>query len=259
MKHLLASVKKLVGHLALVILGVFIASQSAVANEPPRDTLWMTTTLRAAPGELKALIADLQTLEKQGFYSKADRIAPLILRHSQGDQWDLMLLEPIGSYSEFFAPERLKSEARNTFESAETLGNMEARIAYKDALFAYGPSWAFVAKYIEGKRFFHIEMFDALPGMNQKLLEQREMENAYLEATKRRGNLIFDGDIGTNVDSFTLGAYENLAAFAARPDLEEGASLKAAQDAGFKDDNSIGFYLRTLISAHHDTLANRVE
>ncbi len=246
--------------LRLILITLFALTAMVVrAAEPPRDTLWLTTTLRAAPGELKNLIEDLKALEKQGFYSHGDRVAPLILRHSQGDQWDLMLLEPIGSFSEFFAPERLKSEARNTFESAETLGNLEGRIAYKDELFAYGPSYEFVDAYAKGKNFFHIEMFEALPGMNQKLLEQREMENAYLEATKRRGNLIFDGVMGTNVDSFTIGAYDNLAAFAARPDLKEGASLKAAKDAGFADDNSIGFYLRTLISAHHDTLANRVK
>jgi len=246
--------------LRLILIPLFaLTAMVARAAEPPRDTLWLTTTLRAAPGELKNLIEDLKALEKQGFYSHGDRVAPLILRHSQGDQWDLMLLEPIGSFSEFFAPERLKSEARNTFESAQTLGNLEGRIAYKDELFAFGPSYEFVDAYAKGKNFFHIEMFEALPGMNQKLLEQREMENAYLEATKRRGNLIFDGVMGTNVDSFTIGAYDNLAAFAARPDLKEGASLKAAKDAGFTDDNSIGFYLRTLISAHHDTLANRVK
>ncbi|PHS28616.1 MAG: hypothetical protein COA84_00010 [Robiginitomaculum sp.] len=246
--------------LRLILTVLFsLTAVFARAAEPPRDTLWMATTLRAAPGELKNLIEDLKVLEKQGFYSHGDRIAPLIMRHSQGDQWDLMLLEPIGSYSEFFAPERLKSEARNTFESAETLGNFEARIAYKDELFAYGPSPDYVNDYIKGASFFHIEMFDALPAMDQKLLEQREMENAYLVATKRRGNLIFDGDMGTNVDSFTIGAYADLAAFAARPDLKEGASLKAARKAGFKDDNSIGFYLRTLIAAHHDTLANRVK
>jgi hypothetical protein len=245
--------------LFLIVFAFAMFVTPARSQVPPRDTLWLTTTLRAAPGELKNMIEDLKTLEKQGFYSHGDRIAPLILRHSQGDQWDLMLLEPIGSYSEFFAPERLRSEARNTFESAETLGNLEGRIAYKDELFAYGPSAEFVNAYTKGADFFHIEMFEALPGMNQKLLEQREMENAYLVATKRRGNLIFDGVMGTNVDSFTIGAYANLAAFAARPDLKKGASLKAAQDAGFEDDNSIGFYLRTLISAHHDTLANRVK
>ena len=246
--------------LRLILILLFsLMAGFANAAEPPRDTLWLTTTLRAAPGELKNMIEDLKTLEKQGFYSHGDRIAPLVMRHSQGDQWDLMLLEPIGSFSEFFAPERLKSEARNTFESAETLGNLEARIAYKDELFAYGPSYEFVDAYTKGKNFFHIEMFEALPGMNQKLLEQREMENAYLVATKRRGNLIFNGVMGTNVDSFTIGAYANLAAFAARPDLKKGASLKAAQEAGFDDDNSIGFYLRTLIAAHHDTLANRVK
>jgi hypothetical protein len=102
-------------------------------------------------------------------------------------------------------------------------------------------------------------MFDAAPERFYDLIEQREMENDYLQLTQRRGNLIFVGDMGMDVDVFTIGAYPNLQAFAARPDLPEGASLAAAKKAGFEDDNSIGFYLREMISAHHDTLANLVE
>ncbi len=238
---------------------LFFLPTYALAEEPARDTLWLTTTVRAAPGELKDLIADMKTLVEQKFYEKSGRNPPLIMRHSQGDQWDLMLLEPIKGYSAFFAPERIQKEVAANVQFAPLRRQIENRIAYNDELFAYGPSAAITGEHIHNMNFFHIEMFDALPGMRAKLVEQREMENRYLEDTKRRGNLIFVGSMGTNVDAFTIGAYTNLAAFAARPDLADGASLKAAQDAGFKDDNSIGFYLRELIAAHHDTLANRVQ
>ncbi len=244
---------------ALLTAFILCCAFAVNATEPPRDTLWLTTTMRAAPGELKNLIADLKNLKEQGYYAKAGRIAPLIMRHSQGDQWDLMLLEPIESYSQFFAPSRLQQEAKAREEFTAILAPADARIAYRDELFAFGPSIAVIDDYIRDASLFHIEMFDALPGMNEKLLEQREMENTYLEATGRRGNLVFDGDLGTNVDSFTIGAYKNLAAFAARPELADGASLKAAKDAGFEDDNSIGFYLRSLIAAHHDTLATGIK
>ncbi len=239
---------------AIMLLSAFVAK----AEEPPRDTLWLTTTMRAAPGELKDLIADLKSLKEQGFYSKSGRIAPLIMRHSQGDQWDLMLLEPIESYSDFFDLDRLKAEIMADL-FIDTIEKIDGRIAYRDELFAYGPKAEYVNAYTKNMNFFHIEMFDALPGLNDKLLEQREMENVYLEATNRRGNLIFDGDMGTNVDSFTIGAYENLVAFAKPSGASDEETEKAAIDAGFKDGSSIGFYLRTLISAHHDTLANRVE
>ncbi len=238
---------------------LFASAFSAKAEEPPRDTLWLTTTMRAAPGGLKNLIADLNSLKEQGYYAKAGRVSPLIMRHSQGDQWDLMLLEPVGNYTAFFATTRLKQEAAASAEFSDTLNNVDTRIAYRDELFAYGPSTAIVDEHITGTSFFHIEMFDALPGLNDKLLEQREMENVYLAATNRRGNLIFDGDMGTNVDSFTIGAYENLVAFAKPSGATDEETEKAAKDAGFEDGSSIGFYLRTLISAHHDTLANRVK
>ncbi len=241
----------------LLTLLLVLTGFAAKAAEPPRDTLWLTTTMRAAPGELKAMIADLRSLEDQGFYAMAGRTAPLIMRHSQGDQWDLMLLEPIGSYSAFFAAERLAAEAAATAFD-DPLAALDGRIAYRDELFAYGPSAEFVDGYTKDMKFFHIEMFDAAPGLKHKLHEQREMENRYLEDTNRRGNLIFVGDMGTNVDNFTIGAYADIVAFAKPSGASDEQTEKAAKDAGFEDGSSIGFYLRELLAAHHDTLANRV-
>lgn len=243
--------------LALISLLMTLTAYSAKAEEPQRDTLWLTTTVRAAPGDLKGLIKDFQSLERTGYYERIKRSPPLILRHSQGDQWDLMLLEPIGSYSAFFDPNRLALEA-NLGALAEAVRQLDDHIAYRDQLFAYGPSADIVNAHAQGMSFFHIEMFDALPGLKPRLIEQREMENVYIEATNGRGNLIFEGDMGTNVDVFTIGAYSDIVAFAAPSGATEEDREKAAIDAGFEDGSSIGFYLRSLISAHHDTLANRV-
>ncbi|VAV89844.1 hypothetical protein MNBD_ALPHA06-300 [hydrothermal vent metagenome] len=242
----------------IFILAIWFAAP-AIAKEAPRNTLYLVTTMRAAPAELKSLIADLKSLKADGYYEHAQRTAPLIMRHSQGDQWDLMLLEPVGSYQAFFAKKRMQIELEAKERYADTIWQLEARLAFREELFAWGPNAEFVGEHVKDAGLFHIEMFDAAPAMKAKLIEQREMENQYLQATKRRGNLIFVADMGSNVDAFTIGAYKDLAAFAARPDLPEGTSLKAAKDAGFTDDNSIGFYLRELISAHHDTLAVLVE
>ena len=243
----------------LLALAMVCGPLLARAAEPARNYLWTATTLRAAPGALKAVIADLKALKAQGYYGKAGRTPPLILRHSQGDQWDVLLLEPIGSYSAYFAPGRLHRQNKADTDFAERLQHLQARIAFEETLFAFGPAPDHVRAYVQGARFFHIEMFNALPGKKQALLREREMENAYLEATKRRGNLIFSGDQGSDVDSFTIGAYPSLATFAARPDLPPDAFDAAARAAGFADGDSIGFYLRSLIAAHHDTLANLVD
>jgi len=58
---------------------------------------------------------------------------------------------------------------------------------------------------------------------------------------------------------FTIGFYEDLEAFAAPPSATEDEREVAARDAGFKDRADISFYLRSLISSHHDTLAVKVE
>ena len=57
----------------------------------------------------------------------------------------------------------------------------------------------------------------------------------------------------------TIGFHEDLEAFAAPSSATEDEREVAARDAGFKDRADISFYLRSLISSHHDTLAVKVE
>ena len=71
--------------------------------------------------------------------------------------------------------------------------------------------------------------------------------------------MIFRRAAGSNVDVFTIGFHENLAAFAADSEATAEERDAAAKDAGFKDRADISFLLRSLITGHHDTLAVKVE
>ena len=54
---------------------------------------------------------------------------------------------------------------------------------------------------------------------------------------------------------FTIGFYRDLKQYAEAGDLPFEREDEAAKKAGFKSVSDIGPYLRSLISAHHDTLA----
>ena len=213
--------------------------------------LYKTSLLQAAPGKLLELI----DLEKK-FAAEAERSvgdpAPLWMRHSQGDRWDLLILYPVGSYSEYYSPARASKR--------ETLQRMwrdalQHSIAWQEDVFVTGPPPEAVHTSCDGAGFFHVEMFQALPGKRDELMKQREMENAYSHALKLPENLIFVRDQGAAWDVFTIGCYRNLKHFAEGSDIPPADAQAAAKSAGFESPAQIGPYLRTLISLHRDTLA----
>ena len=116
-----------------------------------------------------------------------------------------------------------------------------------------------IAAAFNANDFFHIEMFKAAPGKTDELFEQRRMENNYLEATGQTTNMIFRRTAGSDVDVFTIGFHKSLEAFAAPASVSNEDKEVAAKAAGFKDRADLSFYLRSLISSHHDTLAVKVE
>lgn len=71
--------------------------------------------------------------------------------------------------------------------------------------------------------------------------------------------MIFRRAAGSDVDVFTIGFHESLQVFAAPAPVTIEEKEVAAKAAGFKDLADISFYLRSLLSGHHDTLAVKVE
>jgi hypothetical protein len=222
--------------LRLVVLALCAAlgASAARAEEPPAmrgDILHRMTLLRAAPGRLLDLIA---AVKGRG----------LILRHSQGDQWDLMVLAPIASYADV-------GRAAAAAMAASEL------IAWQEDELVRGPDLGRLEGFA-GAGLYHIEMFVALAGRRADLVREREMENAYLAALGRPQNVIFVRELGAAWDAFTIGAYRSWKHFAERDDIPAERSAAAARAAGFEGDDRIGPYLRSLIQSHHDTLATPV-
>ena len=218
--------------------------------------LYKVTLVRAAPGALLDLIA-LQK-EHQATYHERGDAPPLVMRHSQGDQWDLLLLIPMDSYAAYYHPDRLAQREAHA-ETLQAYQEAWQRLsAWQEDLFAYGPALTVVQDAYETNAFYHIEIFEALPGMHDKLYEQREMENAYYDVLGRPGNLIFKRDQGASGDVFTIGFYRDIKHFAESADIPLATEEHAAKTAGFESVSAISPYLRSLILSHHDTLAGPV-
>ncbi|MEE8561560.1 MAG: hypothetical protein V3S91_06280 [Gemmatimonadota bacterium] len=233
-------------------------SDARPSDEP---YLYRILLVRAAPGRLLDLIERFQL--RMAAYEAAGEGRPHLMRHSQGDQWDLMLIFPMGDFERFYAPAR--TERRNeALEGAGGVGRewrdrLDPLVAWREDLFVWGPPPDRLDARFDGMRFYHVEMFVALPGRRGDLLRQREMENDYLKRTDRPLNLIFTREGGASWDVVTLGFYRDLQHFAQRSDLTPEQADEAARAAGFEASNRLGTYLRTLIDYHHDTLAVAVE
>ena len=217
------------------------------------QNMYKVSLFRAAPGELLPLIESLK--ERVQEYKKNGGDTPLIIRHSQGDQWDLMVYEHINNYNLYYG----KNEKLNIIFTPRHGDDFYKLLSFHETIYSAGPDYQIVAELFATNSFFHVEMFVALPGKQNELLAQRKMENVYLQEIGRGENLIFTVDQGGHWDSFTLGGYRDIKHFAESADIPLEVEEKAALKAGFKGVNYISPYLRSLIAMHHDTLGGKVE
>jgi len=215
--------------------------------------LYKVSLVQAAPGKLLELI-DLYKTRVTAYQAAGDE-APLWMRHSQGDHWDLMILFPLGGYSDYYTAERTAKRK----QAAKLEEKIKEDIAWQEDLFAYGPPVADLRKAFAGGAFFHVEMFVSLPGRFSDLYKEREMENAYSKALKEPENFIFVRDQGAAWDIFTIGVFRDLKHYAESADVPAKDQQAAAKAAGFEAPSQIGPYLRRFIREHHDTLAVAVK
>ena len=243
---------KITSVLFVLLLGCGWNQASAADN----SYLYKVTLVQAAPGKLLELI-DLYKAQAAALGSKeVGDEAPLWMRHSQGDHWDLMILFPMGSYSAYDQSDRT---AKRGQLSAGAVDKFKDDIAWQEDLFAYGPPLADLRKAFASGAFFHVEMFVALPGKFTELHKEREMENAYAKAIKEPENFIFVRDQGAAWDIFTIGVFRDLKHYAESADVPAKDQESAAKAAGFETPSQIGPYLRRFIREHHDTLAVAVK
>ena len=215
---------------------LFALALAAAPQVEDTVSLYRVLMLRAAPGRLLEVI----DLVKQAASH------PYIMRHSQGDQWDLLLVLPAehDRVTPAFEP-RLEAE-------------LGARIAWREEVFVNGPAPDRVRAWLTSGDFYHIEMHIAVAGKQADLRKEREMENAYEHALGRPEDLIFRRVAGAAWDVVTIGTFHDIKHYAESADISPARQDSAARVAGYASADAIGPYLRTLISSHHDTLARAV-
>jgi hypothetical protein len=254
--------KKHTGRLILLtglMVSMLLSSTALTSEEPPASEqiyLYRASFVRAAPGKLLDLIALFKN-QMPGYDISGDG-RPFWWRHTQGDQWDLMLLFPMESYSEYYSPKRVarrtKAQQGSSLPPDKFQKALQSFAAWKEDLLVMGPPFEKVAKEFKDSAYFHIEIFRALPGKHAELLKEREMENAYQMDIGRPENLIFTKDQGAAWDLFTLGCYRDLEHWASSYDVPKEKREEAARNAGFESPEAIGPYMRTLIFMHRDTM-----
>jgi hypothetical protein len=240
--------------MAVMISAVVIAAEE---QTPPKPVyLYKTTFIRAAPGKLLDLIALYK--DRLAVIEAAGDARPFWWRHTQGDQWDLMILTPMGSYTDYYAKakaaKRDKAAGAAGLTWADFARQIDACSSWKEDVFVYGPPLEFVKKQFEGMGYFHIEIMVSLPGKQAELYKEREMENAYGAASGRPYNMVFVRDQGASWDIYTLGCYRDLQHWAAPSPLTKEEREEAAKKAGFASADAVGPYMRTLIDFHRDTM-----
>ncbi len=240
--------------------GAFTFLPSPPAGAAPRSSqpgyLYKATFVRAAPGKLLDLIA--LTKGRMPVLDAAGDERPLWWRHTQGDQWDLMLLSPMESYAEYYSKDRMsrreKAAAASPLSEKDWRAGLDVCSSWREDVFVMGPPLEDLRKASDGMAYFHIEIFIALPGKRAELYQEREMENAYQAGVGRPATLVFVRDQGAAWDLFSLGCYRDLKHWAESSDVSKEKREQAARQAGFKDVDAIGPYMRTLIDMHRDTM-----
>lgn len=243
---------------ALLSLGGVLEPAPTIQREDPY--LYRAVFVRAAPGRLLDLIDHLK--RRLDVNRSLGEPEPLLARHSQGDHWDLLLLEPVGSLPAFYAPDRRARLDRAASDAGMTTEEWSRRadpmVAWREELFVAGPPLTEFQGRARETGFYHLEVFLALAGKRDSLLNQRLMENEYLAAIGRPQNLIFTRQAGAAWDLLTLGLYRDLQDYAEPTRATSEEQRAAAVAAGFESENHIGSYLRQFLAGHHDTLLSRV-
>ena len=233
------------------------SAQGAGTSIPREGTyLYRFSMLQAAPGRLVELIDFLKS-RATALAAGGDQL-PYIVRHSQGDHWDLLVVYPLGSLAEYYGRDR--EAARAAAGGATGLAPVvfapafRSMLAWHEDLFVLGPPVDAFRAHVDGAGLAHFEMMQALPGRYEQLVEERRMENAFNRGRGRGETLIFTHELGAAWDVVTLGVYRNWREYAESDTIPAEVAQEAARKAGFASAEAVGPYMRTLISTHRDTL-----
>jgi hypothetical protein len=231
-----------------------LVSSVAWAQQAPRE-LYRVHFFKAAPGKLPDLIDAYKNFPAPD----ASTPRPLVFRHSEGADWDLMVIYPLGAQASMTANPGPMPDAVRSFRD-----RVMADYAWHTDTYASGPPLAEVQKALSaprdyseggasGSAVYEVEQFTALPGHHDALgqLLARDAAASGAAATLRLEHVM--GDAWDFLMILRFNSWQDLAG------VESGSAADAlARTQGFANAEAVGLELRQHISAHQDTVANRI-
>jgi hypothetical protein len=246
--------------LTLLLASTLVTAQTTAAPPSAPPELYRFVLIQAAPGRLLDLI-DLYRRRQPVIAAGGDEL-PFIVRHSQGDRWDLVVIYPSRSFTDYYGADRVRK--RNAAADASGVSNEQFAakfydlVAWHEDVYVEGPPLQVFRDYVKDLGLVHFEMFQALAGKRGALIEERRMENAFNRARSRPDALIFTHEQGAAWDVITMDGYRNWRHYAELETIPQATSDAAARKAGFESADAVGPYMRALIALHHDTIGTPV-
>jgi hypothetical protein len=193
---------------------------------------------KAAPGKAKELADFLKTPDPKEPNRKG-----VIFRHQDGDEWDYVAIEHIGT--------------KATVEAAGTSMTPTQRslIDWHNDTFVTGPSWAEFAKAlgIDGDAsksagaVYVVSDYRSVPGHRDEL--EKTLSAPPTEGDTSSGNVVLAHIEGASWNFVTVIRYDSWEKFAAN-ETNSIAQTKKGQGGWFE--------LRDHVACHHDTLTDRI-
>jgi hypothetical protein len=249
--------KALAAGIVILALGFAVVAQQP-AQQPvptPAHELYRIIFFKAAPGKLPDLIDAYKNVPVPDNMTPR----PMVFRHQSGDDWDLMVLYPMGAKASLDANPPAPPEAIRRFKE-----RVMADYAWHADTYASGPPLDVVQKALAAPPnaaqpgnpggLYLVEESVALAGHHEALGKFLDRD---MGAARARGAVKFEHAQGAPWDFLVIFRYASWNEYAAAE--TDPAADDEARKQGFADAAAIGLEYRTHISAHHDTFTSRIQ
>lgn len=227
----------------LVCIVFLLAAAASVAQSPAQSQSQQAAALelyhihvaKAAPGKLPQLIEAYNNSPAPE--ANEPQFKPIILRHREGGEWDLITITPLG-----------KQITISADAPSQAVQDFNQRVApltdWHSDTFTLGPSWAVVQKALlvaKGEPVYTVSDYRSLPGHRPQL---RQVLDRGAQETPDR-NVLFAHIEGASWNFLGITRYDSWAEMGAPP--QQPAAETATPDQGLA--------LREHLAVHHDTIA----
>lgn len=218
------------------LLNATIAVAQGSQQAAPAYELYHIHIVASAPGKLTELIETY----KNGPRPEADepQVTPIILRHAQGGEWDLMVITPLGKQTTITvaaAPQAVL----DFNQRVQPLTNWHADT------FVAGPAWAVVQKMlvpVKGEPVYQVSDYRSLPGHRAQLLQVLN------DSPAASRSILFSHVEGAPWNFLNVTRFDSWAELGAPPQPAAGGATP----------QQTGLALRNHMAVHHDTIATYV-